>query len=307
MARNSLNEMEISGVKALSGKALAPWLKDACIDWAIIGLAFAGLHFGGWVFLLPALLVIGNRQHALTVLGHEGAHFSLSSSRKTNDFISNLLAFWPLGITVSGYRNVHFKHHKSTNMEGDPELAHRGARAPQWDLPVSIRKIAEYCLSDLVGGSLSDYVIIVTFSKPDKRSEYIPLLAVHAAFIAGCFASGALWVAAVWYLSLVTSFMMFFRLRTFLEHLGTDDTHRVHLNVWQRHLLAPHNIWYHWEHHSFPMISYHYLPKLRALVARKPVITLPELLRVYANSPHIASGQVLKHPQESSRQFEEAA
>ena len=282
-------------IKQLSQKSLYPWIRDALIDWLVIGLTFWALVAAQNPWLAaPAVLILGNRQHALTVLGHEAAHFTLSESRKINDSIANLLAFWPLGLTAGGYRNVHFKHHKSTNTANDPELAHRGARAPQWDLPISPTRIARYCLSDLLGGSLADYVIIVRFSKPNHTSDYLPPLLLHVALAALCLLTGFWWIAALWYLSLVTSFMMFFRLRTCLEHLGTDGTHRLHLNWWQRHLIAPHNIWYHWEHHLYPAIAYAKLPLARRLLPQEPIISLGELLAFYKNADRIASGAVLK-------------
>ena len=88
--------------------------------------------------------------------------------------------------------------------------------------------------------------------------------------------------------------MMFFRLRTFLEHLGTEGTHRLHLKWWERHIIAPHNIWYHWEHHRYPTIAYHKLPKARALLPHKEIISLRALLAFYKNADEILSGQVLK-------------
>ena len=129
------------------------------------------------------------------------------------------------------------KHHKYTNTKDDPELAHRAARAPQWDLPIGLGRIIRYCTGDLLGGSFSDYIIIVSFSKSGKGREYLPLALFHIAIIAIAVVTGFWWVGALWYLSLVTSFMMFFRLRTVLEHLGTGGTHRLHLNWWQRHLM----------------------------------------------------------------------
>lgn len=292
---NKPGRLNADTMRRLSKKAMGPWLEDAAVDWLVIASVFGLLAVTQNVFLLlPAILIIGNRQHALTVLGHEGAHFALSKSRRVNDTISGLLAFWPLGLTTSGYRNVHMQHHKHTNMQQDPELAHRGARAPQWDLPIGLGRILKYCASDLAGGSMSDYRIIVTFSKPDRKSEYMPVIALHITFIAVSITAGLWWISALWYMSLVTSFMMFFRLRTCLEHLGVPDTHRLHLNVWQRHVLAPHNIWCHWEHHTYPAIAYRKLPELRRLLPQKAAITLQELLAFLATAPQTVSGQVLK-------------
>jgi fatty acid desaturase len=85
------------------------------------------------------------------------------------------------------------------------------------------------------------------------------------------FGAGLWWVAALWYGSLVTAFMMFFRLRLWLEHQGSDLAHRLDLNPWEGALLAPHLAWHHWEHHQFPAVPYWKLPALRRLVPDQPL------------------------------------
>src|ERR1017187_5953910 len=97
----------------LSRRTALPWLRDAVLDWTVIACALDLVHvFSNPVTWLLALLIIGNRQHALAILGHDGTHFTLSHDRKLNDRLTNLIAFWPLGLTVSGYRTLHFRHHK---------------------------------------------------------------------------------------------------------------------------------------------------------------------------------------------------
>jgi hypothetical protein len=74
-------------------------------------------------------------------------------------------------------------------------------------------------------------LIIVTFSKPPRKADYLGLSAFHISANALLLLSGLWWVAALWYGSLVTSFMMFFRLRLWLEHQGSDLAHRLDLNA----------------------------------------------------------------------------
>ena len=155
----------------------------------------------------------------------------MSHDRRLNDYLTNLIAFWPLGLTVSGYRALHFKHHKHTGTEDDPELGHKRTRTPQWDLPAKPSRILKYAVLDIVGGSFPDYLIILKYSKPDKASEYLPLLCYHAVAITLFAASGLWWGGLLWYAGLATTFMMFFRLRLWLEHQGTDDTQRLDLNA----------------------------------------------------------------------------
>jgi fatty acid desaturase len=294
MQHDATSSLDTEILRDLSRRTALPWLRDAVLDWTVIAGALALVHvFSNPLTWLLALLIIGNRQHALAILGHDGTHFTLSHNRKLNDFLTNLMAFWPIGLTVSGYRTLHFKHHKHTGTEADPELGHKRSRSPQWDLPARPSTILKYAVLDIAGGSLPDYLIILKYSKPDRPSEYIPLLSFHAAAIALLAASGLWWAGLFWYAGLVTTFMMSFRLRLWLEHQGTPETHRVHLTFWQAPLLAPHNSWLHWEHHSWPTIPYHRLADARKHTAEKPVWTLRELLQWFQQAERIPSGQAV--------------
>lgn len=283
-------------LRSLSRRSLFPWVFHATADWLTIAFALvlAGWH-PGLPTILAAILVIGNRQHALAILGHDGTHYTLSRHARVNDLLTNLLCFWPLGLTVSGYRALHYAHHKNTGMDQDPELAHKRMRQPQWDLPASRWTVLGCALKDLIGYSLKDFVIIVSFSRPARRSHYIPLSLFHVLAIAAALAAGLWWAAVLWYASLVTSFMMFFRLRLWLEHQGTGTTQRIALKSWQAWILAPHNAWYHWEHHAYAAVPYHKLPRIRALIPEPVPVTLGQLVRSFETSRPIPSGTPLNH------------
>ncbi|QQG36621.1 MAG: fatty acid desaturase [Micavibrio aeruginosavorus] len=280
----------------LHKRSVFPWLKDAIIDWVVIAVAIAAA--GIWnnpLGYVAAVIVVGNRQHALACLGHDGTHFLLSTKRKLNDTLSGFLAWYPLGITNSGYRSLHNRHHIYLNTEDDPEIHHKRSRAPQWDIPITPQRIIMYVLLDLVGYSIPDYYIIVTYSKATRKTEYVLLAAYHLSFIAVFLAAGLWWVPLIWYVSLVTSFMMFFRLRLWLEHQGTDLVHRLELNGWQSALFYPHLAWHHWEHHQWPAVPYHRLPELRKMVEDVPVITLQQLWEHFNSLPNISSGTPLSN------------
>src|SRR5438132_10617777 len=206
--------LDIATLRALGTRSLFPWLADAATDWLTIATALAAISLWPHFYtVLAGILIIGNRQHALTVLGHDGTHYTLSRNAALNDFLTNLLCFWPLGLTVSGYRALHYAHHKNTGAENDPELGHKRMRSPQWDLPATPRTVLRYALMDLIGYSLADYLIIVRFSKPQRKRDYAPLALFHLAVVSLALWLGGWQAASAWYFSLVTSFMMFFRLR----------------------------------------------------------------------------------------------
>lgn len=284
-----------SDLKNLNQRSMSIWCFDALRDWGVIlsAIALAAWAWNPIVFLVAAL-VVGNRQHALSLLGHDGTHYTLTHRKRLNDLITNFASFWPLGITVSGYRELHYRHHKCLGTEDDPELHHKTARAPQWDLPSTPMRVLKYVALDLVGYSIPDFLIIVTYSKPAKKTEYIPLALFHISMNTALFLTGFWWVSIFWYLCLMTTFMLFFRLRLWVEHQGTDFAHRLQLPKWLGALIAPHNSWYHWEHHMYPAVPYHQLPKIRALLPEEPVITFPELIQYYLRCSKIKSGKALK-------------
>jgi fatty acid desaturase len=151
----------------------------------------------------------------------------LSHHRRLNDFLTNLLAFWPLGLTVSGYRTLHFKHHKHTGTEDDPELGHKRSRNPQWDLPAKPSRILKYAVLDIVGGSFPDYLIILEVFEAGQTvrisaAAVLPRPRHHCVRRIRTVGAGLLW-----YAGLATTFMMSFRLRLWLEHQGTDETQRL--------------------------------------------------------------------------------
>lgn len=281
-------------LKELTARSLWPWLRDALMDWGIMLATIAlAVYWNNPIGYFFAILVLGNRQHALAVLGHDATHFTLSKNKKLNDFLGGALAWYPLGITNSGYRNLHNQHHIHLNTEKDPEIVHKKSRAPQWDIPISPAQLLKYAALDLVGYSIPDYWIIVSFSKPNSRSAYVALAAYHLAINSVLIACGLWWVPALWYGALITSFMMFFRLRLWLEHQGTELVHRLHLNWWQAALFYPHLAWHHWEHHQWPPIPYHRLPEFRSFIPDVPVVTLGDLIKHFQSLSAISSGTPL--------------
>lgn len=288
-------KIDPSLLRHLSRKGPWHWLFDMVMDWFVISMAIAAAyHWTNFLTIFLTVVVLGNRQHALALLGHDGTHYTLSKYKAFNDFMNNLFTFWPLGLTTSGYRALHYKHHKHTGEHDDPELAHKRSRNPQWNLPANSLTILKWAALDFIGNSIPDYIIIVTYSKPDKRRSYIPLLLMHILFIIAFLIAGLWFVPLLWYFSLGTTFMMFFRLRLWLEHQGTSETHRLHLTKLEAAILAPHYGWMHWEHHNWPAVPYHRLPIIRKHATQVPIVTLKELIGFFRTSSCVGSGEVLR-------------
>ena len=70
------------------------WVLTCFVNWFVIFASFFVAYYfqSLWVDAL-VVLVIGNRQHAIALLGHEGSHYTLSSNRQWNDFLTGILTF----------------------------------------------------------------------------------------------------------------------------------------------------------------------------------------------------------------------
>jgi fatty acid desaturase len=267
-------------IARLSERSPLRQLLAVATDWLLIFLAFAIWERFRPICALPLLiLVIGNRQYALSILGHEAGHYLFAKRKRVNDFLGVTLVTSWLGLSLSAYRRFHFAHHKHVGTSCDPELRHMNAFAPEWTLPLTWRKLALLTLKDwfLLGGT-HNFVWLLKLTAPRSSREALPILwscAVHAALIH----SGHGEITALWFASLVLGYWPMFRWRVWLEHRGTSSTQRVQLGFLFGKLIAPHNLWLHYEHHEYPQVPFHNLPKVRTLLGDAPaIITYSELV-----------------------------
>lgn len=245
------------------------WLALAAGDWAVIGAALAvGGALPNPVTVGLAVLLIGSRQHALALLGHDAAHRLVTKNRPLNDFLGTIFCFGPLLYSLEGYRRFHFKHHRTVGTAADPELHHKNS-LPQWSLPLRRRQVLLRFVGDFVGGSVPHIMMLMRLSKPPRVTSLLPSLLAHAAIVALCVQLGVWWVPALWYASLSTAFWAVFRLRVWSEHIGTDSTWRLTATWWQRALFLPHNTWCHGEHHDNASVPCWALPTLARSGARR--------------------------------------
>ena len=268
-------------MNSVRDKKFAKWLLPALVEWAVIVLLFVAAYWinsvWGW---LVALVLLGSRQHALAILGHDGAHRLAARNKRLNDLATQLLCFWPLGVGLRAYRRFHFRHHRHVGTERDPELIHKNDWSKeQWSIPKTRLQIFTYFLGDLVGFGIPEMIkairLIGKASLWDWAGPFLWWgLAGTILCLSGC------WLAVVvWFGALYSSFWGFFRLRIWTEHVGTTYVHRVRANWWQRLLIAPYNTWYHYEHHEHPSVPFWQLPKLRG--KQDNTVSIAELFKSY--------------------------
>jgi fatty acid desaturase len=235
-----------------------------------------------WLLYVPAVLVLGSRQHAIGILGHDGAHGLISRNKRLNRILSEMCT-WPLLVNVhDGYKEWHMDHHRHLGTARDPE--HYGyRRLPAYVLPVSRARVVRLFILDLFGLGLHEVLMFVRVVFPRHAVNFIgPILLWLSAFgVAYWF--DMLWVPVLWLVALITGFWAVFRVRTWAEHVGKtagpgkEASHRYHIGALGRFLFFPHNVWYHYEHHVYASVPFFNLPKLRELLRERPVIAFGEV------------------------------
>ncbi len=268
--------------------SIARFIFEVAFDWFFIILAIAScIRFPAFYTWVPAFIIIGARQHALNVMGHDGAHRMCCRNRLLNDFLTNIFCFWPFWIGVHSYRIFHFNHHRFNGKKGDPELEHKLFAAPQFDLPADKKRIFYHVFQDLFALNISQLLILIRLFRPAKLSDSLGPV-IWWAIVGGLlYQYGLLWALLFWYGAYLTTYWAVFRVRIWTEHVGTPDTHRLSACWWQRFLFVPHYTWCHYEHHHHPAVPCWNLPRLRKIIPGNPIISFKELFNSFQSaSPH---------------------
>ena len=266
----------------------------AALDWLVIALVFA---LAAWVdhplgYAL-AILPLGSRQQALGALFHDAAHGVAARRSWLNEFLGGALAAWPLGLTLGGYRRYHLAHHQHLGSTADPEMRHKGALR-HWRLPASPLRVALGFGGDFVLGGIPHLAYATHMTRPVRTWEVVMLGVFWAAVLAVFYLIGALWIPALFVFSIATVFWSGVRLRIWTEHTGTRGTHRITMPGLFAHVIMPHNIGLHWEHHLYPTVPFFNLGKLREAIDRTGVATavvpLHQLVAAFFRAKAVQSG-----------------
>jgi len=282
-----------------AGKSLATTL-------GVLGgaMVFPGLMGYHPLAFLASTLVIASRQHALFVLAHDAAHYTLFPQFWLNDLVGRFCGA-TTGVSMRTYRVVHRLHHNNLYTDYDPDLPlHGGYPRGKWYL---IKKL----LKDLSG--LTAYKTYAYFFgtpavndqtnvaprplddtsprlKERAREDRLLVLAtqVGLATTAVTFGFGFEYFA-LWVLPLVTTLQPMLRLRAIAEHGAASGDLRSPLTAartnvgskWMMWFMFPHHVNYHIEHHIYPSVPHYNLPivhqemKKRGLLKGAEVRTFP--------------------------------
>jgi len=259
---------------------------------------FAAMALVAWwpnpLTIVIALFVIAARQLGLAVVMHEAAHRTLFKSRAWNDWAGNWLAAYPVWTDTAPYRNYHLAHHARTGTMEDPDL---GLVTPFPITPASFRRKVWRDLSGQTGVKQATLVFkrdmgllgtrrnqrnfgLSGGERPDVGWHKIaPVAITNLVLLLILTLAGHPALYLLWVVSWLTTYRLVTRIRAIAEHSMVPDqldplrnTRTTRARWWERFLVAPNLVNYHYEHHLMMTVPHHNLPKLHRVLVERGLI-----------------------------------
>lgn len=267
-------------IAKLSQPNLWRFLPSLLGDWLGIGVGFSLFYFfRNPLGFIAGSIVCGIFFHGLSILGHEAVHYRVCKNRTLNEWIGRVFCFFPVGITVSSYREFHFPHHQNPNSDVDPEMPIRKAMGKNWVAPFPLSRGLKLWVFSFLGLSLKELGIFVARLPIGDKVERLLMMAYWGVAIAAAYHFHALAFVGLWAYSLASTHFSLLRIQAWYEH-SLQDTHtnRYKLPNPLFRLVVPHNIWVHYEHHKYPGVPFYHLEKVRELDHSARVFSFAEMI-----------------------------
>jgi fatty acid desaturase len=277
--------------------------------WGVVALTFAALvRWPHPATFVAAVVVLGGRQLALSILMHDAAHRSLFRTRWLNDVLTDWLCARVVWNDVERYRKHHLRHHMHAGTEQDPDYS---LVAP---FPTTRRSLARKLLRDITGVTalkrivglvLMDAGVLEYTVAGDARRrprggrtafDYVKegarhttgVVVTNVALALALAATGHAWLYWAWAAAYMTTFSVFVRVRSFAEHACTkggtsvfNNTRTTRAGLLARATVAPIHVNYHLEHHLLVAVPHYRLPVMhRMLRQRGATLAAPSYLDV---------------------------
>jgi fatty acid desaturase len=267
-------------MKDLMQRSDAPAIRDTLIWFALLGgtAALTVALWGNWWVILPYFAYVTLYGSSTDSRWHECGHGTAFRTRWMNDAIYEMACFMIVREPVI-WKWSHSRHHTDTIIVGrDPEIAVMKPAA-------LIRILGNFIGLDHVPNAMRKIVMHAFGSLDADEKTYVPesewpkvkrkarlWLALH---LAPWIIAAATWsILPILLVGIVPSMLgsWFYMMVGLTQHGGLDDNvldHRlnartVYMNPVFRFLYW--NMNYHIEHHMFPMVPYHALPRLHEIM-----------------------------------------
>jgi fatty acid desaturase len=235
------------------------------VDFLSIFLMVALVTYWSFVWVLPALVVIGSRQRALVVLAHDAAHYALLSRRFWNDAVARWILCAPMLMSFDKFRSMHLAHHINLgDPDHDTDFLHSEVGIKAGWLNVFLE--TALCFDNwIVSGLLGDFVMKSQAVWKYSVTVWATILTALVAIFGSQFTCVFL---LLWVASRATIYHLIISFVIISDHVGLYPERviigfaRNHSRVGLfRHLIHPHNNGFHLTHHLLPGLPWHALGK----------------------------------------------
>jgi fatty acid desaturase len=293
--REALGPAEIRELQTL--RDWRSWFSLA-LNWAMIFGAFALVAvWPGFFTILLAIFIIGGRQLGLAIFMHDASHHAFLSNSRTNDWVGNWLAAYPIWGDLTPYRPYHLRHHAHTWTEKDPDLS---LATP---FPIEADSLRRKLWRD-ISGQTGWKRAVATWRRDLELSHgkvqradgggIVRLRGValtNGTLFALLLLAGYPLLYLLWVVSWLTSYSLVMRIRAIAEHsMPTDptsefgNTRTTLASWWERIFVAPNRVNFHLEHHLLMRVPHYNLPRMHARLQEKGIfrdaLVAPNYLRV---------------------------
>jgi len=276
--------LKAAELKELAQRSNGPAARQTLVHLGAIAISGALLWQAlGTAWALPLTVLLGYFQAFLFTSLHECAHQTAFRSRAGNDLLGHLSGLAIL-LPYGYYRAFHWDHHRYTqDPERDPELSTplptRGwnllwycSGLPNWRARIRLL---------LLHGVLGR--VRVPWVAADKRRLIVRearcYLAVYVLIAIVSVATRSMAAVWLWIVPMMVG-QLFLRPYLLAEHTGCghsrdmlENTRTTLTNAFVRRFAW--NMPYHVEHHAYPAVPFHALPRLHTMLARHIVHTAP--------------------------------
>jgi fatty acid desaturase len=285
--------MEMDADRLIEGRALTPvQLKELSVRSNAPGLVRSAIHFGAvvavgvpiWLtmarygawFAVPLMIVQGYLIGFLFMPMHEAAHKTVFGTRWLNVALGHLSAL-VIGYPYEYYALFHWDHHRFTqDPTRDPELLNGSIPTSDTRLAIAYSGIQQLTrrLVLMFRHAVTGRVV-APWIPANKRGLVVREARAYALVYLTLLIASIAWSSTlllwVWLLPLVIG-QLFLRPYLYAEHTGCERTRSAFENT-RTTTTGELTKWFAWnmpfhaEHHAYPSVPFHALPKLNAIIA----------------------------------------
>jgi fatty acid desaturase len=296
-------------IKKLSTPRVYKTFIQLLIEYFVICLYIAvALYFSNFFVTIVVMCLIGARQQALAIIGHDAMHYRMTKNKQLNDIMANVFIFFPIWSSLNDIRQRHLLHHKHTDTEKDPELINK-KNNPEFKFPQTkiqfLKNVIKYVLGFhflqvlfnkhyTLKNKLKYVFRGLTLAKKIDAVQYIPSRSetLLRYFFNACV------IGFMWYNDFLLYYIVFWilpqilygpfvnRIRSIYEHFGVHKTEieasRNLYTTWFDAIFfgISWNFNLHLDHHLFPSVPSYNLNKLhRELLKNKEYLEKAQITK----------------------------